>query len=218
MLTMHAIQDPIIRSQGGGTHGFLPHVAATVVHVLVGVLSGASVGILVGWALAQRPVLRHHGEPLLEALRVIPPLILIPFVLVAVGPIELSQFLVVGVYAALSMLVHTLNAMKRIPYGYRVIARLHGASQWQTLRTLTLPACLPELLAGLRITLAVSLGIAIVAEYLGAPSGIGRVLKFSLSFARTDLMFVGLAWVALVGWMFDLLVDRVVLRRINWRG
>jgi hypothetical protein len=31
-------------------------------------------------------------------------------------------------------------------------------------------------------------------------------------------MFVGLAWVALVGWMFDLLVDRVVLRRINWRG
>lgn len=215
---MHAVQDPIILSQGGGAHGFLPHLAATVAHVLVGVLSGASVGVLAGFALAQWPMLRQYGEPLLEALRVIPPLILIPFVLVAVGPIELSQFLVVGIYAALSMLVHALNAMERIPDGYRVIARLHGASNWQTLRTLTMPACLPELLAGLRITVAVSLGIAVVAEYLGAPSGIGRVLKFSLSFARTDLMLVGIAWVVLVGWTFDLLVGKVVLRRIRWRG
>lgn len=214
----HAAHDKIILSQGGGAWGFLPHVAATTVHVMVGVGGGALVGLLVGWLLVQLPLVRYHAEPLLEALRVIPPLIVIPFVLVAVGPTELSQVLATGIYAALSMLVHMLNAIANIPDEYGTIARLHGASRWQVFRTMTLPACLPEMLAGLRITLAISLGIAVVAEYLGAPTGIGRVLKFSISFARTDLMLVGIIWVALLGLAFELLIDKVVLRRIRWRG
>lgn len=213
----HALDDPIIRSQGGGDYGFLPHAGLTMARVAGGVTIGTAAGVALGGALFQWPGWRGAVEPLLESLRVIPPLILIPLVLVLLGPTEAVQVVVCATYAALSMLVHTLNALRNVPRSYWVIARMHHASRWQMLRTVSLPAALPELLGGIRISLALGLGIVIVSEYLGAPDGIGRVLKFTLSFARVDLLLVGLVWAVLIGLLFDQVVSQVLLRRIRWR-
>lgn len=214
----HATSDPIIRSQGGGDGGYLPHVAATVLRVVVGVGSGAAVGIVTAFFFFLTPLLREHIEPLLEMLRVIPPLILVPFVLVLLGPTEGANMVVCGIYAGLSMLVHTLNAVENLPSEFWVIAQMHKASRWQIIRTVAWPATLPELLGGMRISLAVALGIVVVSEYLGAPTGIGRVLKFSISFARIDLLVVGVVWAALIGVVFDTVINKVVLSRIRWKA
>lgn len=214
----HALDDAVIRSQGGGDHGFLPHAALTMARVAGGVAIGTTAGVVLAAALFQWPSWRRAVEPLLESLRVIPPLILIPLVLVLLGPTEVTQVVVCAVYTALSMLVHTLNALRNVPGAYWVIARMHRASPWQTLRTVALPAALPELLGGIRISLALALGIVIVSEYLGAPDGIGRVLKFTLSFARADLLLVGLAWAVLIGMLFDQVVSQTLLWRNRWRG
>lgn len=214
----HALDDAVIRSQGGGDHGFLPHAGVTMVRVAGGVAIGTATGVALGGILFEWPAWRRAVEPLLESLRVIPPLILIPLVLVLLGPIEAAQVVVCAVYAGLSMLVHTLNALRNVPRAYWVIARMHRASRWQTLRTVALPAALPELLGGIRISLALALGIVIVSEYLGAPDGIGRVLKFTLSFARVDLLLVGLVWAVLIGLLFDQIFTQLLLRRTRWRG
>jgi ABC-type nitrate/sulfonate/bicarbonate transport system permease component len=161
--------------------------------------------------------LRHAIEPVLETLRVLPPLILIPFVLVVLGPTELAQVAVCGLYAALSMGIHTLNALRNVPQEFWILTHLQGATRAQAMRTMALPAALPELLGGIRISLALALGIVIVSEYLGAPSGIGRVLKFTLSFARVDLLLVGLVWAALIGLLFDLIVSHAILARNRWQ-
>lgn len=188
-----------------------------MVRVACGVAIGTAAGIALGGVLFAWPVWRRAMEPMLESLRVIPPLILIPLVLVLLGPIEAAQVVVCATYAALSMLVHTLNALNNVPRAYWINARMHRASRWQTLRTVALPAALPELLAGIRISLALALGIVIVSEYLGAPDGIGRVLKFTLSFARVDLLLVGLAWAVLIGLLFDQIFARILLKRARWR-
>lgn len=212
-----AFGDPIISSQGGGTGGYVPHVIATMLRVAAGVGGGACLGVIVGLGLAEAPRLRQHVEPILESLRVVPPLILIPFVLVALGPTEIAQFLVCGIYATLSVFVHTINALENVPSEYRIIARMHAASRLQSIRTVDLPAILPELAGGLRITLAIAVGIVVVGEYLGAPSGVGRVLKFSLSFARIDLILVGVVWTALIGLFFDTMINKAVTHWITWR-
>lgn len=216
LLLTHALSDPIIRSQGGGEHGFLPHVLITTARVAAGVGAGAMVGAATAAALFQWPRWRQSVEPLIETLRVIPPLILIPFVLILMGPTEVAQIAVCALYSALSMLVHTLNALRNVPAAYWIIARMQGASRWQMLWTMAWPAALPELLGGIRISLALALGIVIVCEYLGAPDGIGRVLKFALSFARIDMLLVGLVWAALIGLLFDRAVSHAIRRRTLW--
>lgn len=213
----HAMSDSIIRSQGGGAGGYLPHVAATVMRVAVGVASGATVGIVAALALFQLPRVRRQVEPLLESLRVIPPLILIPFVLVILGPTELAQYVACALYAVLSMFVHALNAVENLPREFWIIAKMHGSTRWHTIKTVAWPASLPELLGGLRITLAIGLGIVVLTEYFGAPDGIGRVLKFSISFARVDLVLVGILWAALIGVAFDVLINKVMLPQVRWR-
>jgi ABC-type nitrate/sulfonate/bicarbonate transport system permease component len=213
----HALDDAVIRSQGGGDHGFLPHAGLTMARVAGGVTIGTVTGVAMGGALFEWSAWRRAVEPLLESLRVIPPLILIPLVLVLLGPTETAQVVVCATYAALSMLVHTLNALRNVPRAYWVIAHMHRASRWQRLRTVALPAALPELLGGIRISLALGLGIVIVSEYLGAPDGIGRVLKFTLSFARVDLLLVGLVWAVLIGLLFDQVFSQILLRHIRWR-
>jgi len=214
----HALDDAVIRSQGGGNYGFLPHAALTMARVAGGVAIGTATGIVLAGVLFQWSSWRRGIEPLLESLRVIPPLILIPIVLVLLGPTEPAQVVVCAVYAAMSMMVHTLNALRNVPGSYWVIAHMHHASRWQTLQTVALPAVLPELLGGIRISLALGLGIVIVSEYLGAPDGIGRVLKFTLSFARVDLLLVGLVWAALIGVLFDQVISQALMRRNRWRG
>lgn len=217
VFVMSAFKDPIINSQGGGTGGYFPHVLATILRVATGVPGGAFVGVFFALGLVERPSLRQYAEPVLEALRVIPPLILIPFVLLLFGPTETAQFLVCGIYTALSIFIHAINALANVPSEYWIIARMHGASRWQTIRTVALPAILPELVGGMRISLGIALGIVVIGEYLGAPSGIGRVLKFSLSFARIDLILVGIVWTALVGLLFDTIINKMVMSWIRWR-
>jgi len=216
LLITHALSDPIIQSQGGGEYGFLPHVGITIIRVVVGMSVGASIGAVIAMLLFQCPPFRHAIEPLLEWLRVIPPLILIPFVLIVLGPTEIAQTTVCAIYAGLSMLVHTLHAVANLPREFWIIARTHRASRWQTIQTMVFPAALPQMLGGIRISLALALGIVIVAEYLGASTGLGRVLKFAVSFARVDLILVGVVWAALVGLLFDTILNRIITARNYW--
>ena len=210
--------DAIISSQGGGRGGYLPHVAATFVHVLTGVSLGTLTGVFAALALHYAPRIREYFEPLLEAVRVVPPLILVPFVLLVVGPTELAQFIVCGLYVALTVFIYAVNALENVTSEYWVIARINRASQWQTLSTVAMPAILPELIGGVRISIATALGIVVVGEYLGAPSGIGRVLKFALSFARIDLILVGVVWTAILGLVLDTLVNTLLRRTTKWKS
>jgi ABC-type nitrate/sulfonate/bicarbonate transport system permease component len=210
--------DAIIASQGGGSSGYLPHVLKTVIHVVVGVTIGGGLGAIGALGLFQSQGTRLYIEPILESLRAVPPLILVPFVLIAFGATATAQFIICGLYAGLSLFVYTINALDNIPHEYRDIARLYGTSRMQLIRKVELPAIVPELLGGTRVTFAIALGIVIVAEYMGAPSGVGRVLKFALSFSRVDLILVGIIWAGVIGLIFDTIIDHAIRSCIRWRA
>ena len=78
------------------------------------------------------------------------------------------------------------------------------------------PAVLPELLGALRVTSVMSLGIAIVVEYMVSPQGIGRVMKFAISYSSVDLILVGIIWAIAIAYLIDFILVLIFAYVLRW--
>lgn len=203
--------DPIIKAQGGDD-GFLPHVIITAVIFATGFVTGSITGVSVAILIIKNKILRLILEPLLEIFRVIPPLILVPFVFLFSDPSNLkTSIFITSLYTAFPICIYSLTGFENIKKNHLFLAYFLGATSWQRLRSVELPAIMPQLVGALRITAPITLGILVVTEYLGSPEGIGRVLKFAISYTNLDLIFVGIVWIVIIA----LITDRVILLSFN---
>jgi ABC-type nitrate/sulfonate/bicarbonate transport system permease component len=210
-----ALHDPVILAQNGGSWGYLPHVLSTCLRAVAGSGIGIASGLALALAASQvRPILWVF-DTAVELFRVVPPLILVPFAVLVCGPTEAVVTISVAIYSGLTMGMYALDALSRVPAEYVDLAKLLGANHLGILFSIRLPAILPELVGPLRVIASLGVGIAVVAEYLAAPKGIGRVMNFAMSYARADLILVGVIWTVLIVLCLDagiLLASRFLLR------
>jgi len=208
--------DPIISAQGGGEQGFYPHVVATVTNFFGGFLIGVGGGFLIAVLMAQNPVLLYLLQPVLGFLRVLPPLLVIPFMILFFQSSEALVAFTVAAYSSFSVCVYTLNALRNIPSNYLSLARFLGANRLRAIIDVQIPAVMPELLGGMRVVAALGLGISVVVEFMAAPMGIGRVMKYALSYSRVDLILVATIWVVLIAFSVDAIIQFVFSMVLKW--
>ncbi|MBE7209459.1 MAG: ABC transporter permease subunit, partial [Gluconacetobacter diazotrophicus] len=97
------------------------------------------------------------------------------------------------------------------------MARTLRLSRFATVRAVVLPGALPDLLVGLRFSVAISWLMLVVAEQVNASSGIGHMMMDAEDFLRTDIILVGLAVYALLGLLSDTAVRLAERRLLRWR-
>jgi len=196
-------ENPVVAAQGGGSWGYSIHVLSTFWHVLAGASGGMIIGCLGALLAAQSSLSWSVADTLLEAIRTVPPLIVVPFAAIALSGSNSVQLVSVALYAALMMAVYTFNAIENIPLNYVQLATLLGASRLRRMANVQIPAMLPRLLGPVRVVLAFSLGISVVAEYLASPTGIGRVMKFAMAYSDVHLIVVGVLWTVIIAFVYD---------------
>jgi NitT/TauT family transport system permease protein len=152
----------------------------------------------------------------LEIWQIVPPLIVIPIALSIAGTSQLAQFIAGSTYAFVASIALTTGALQRTPDSYVALARLAGARRWWITRNVFSPVVLIESFGSLKLIGAFTLGIIIVLEYLAAPSGIGRVMKFAMSYHSIELLMVGVLWAILIGMSFDFAIDCLSRRFLRW--
>lgn len=209
------LYEPIIEAQGGGSNGFAPHLGATLAGFSSGFVGGSSFGFLAALIMVQFRKLLLLVEPALEFLRALPPLLVVPFAVVLCRSNDVLEAVTISAYSMFSVCVYTLNSLGNLPPSYTQLASLLGARQPRLTMDVQIPAVMPELVGGLRVTAALSLGIAVVVEYLAVPQGLGRVMKYAISYSRIDLIVVATIWVILLALIFDTILSvvfRIVLR------
>ena len=194
------------------------HLAASIWRAILGFSFGSIIGILLGIATALLPAFRHMSDPLLQMFRAIPSIAFVPLAVFWFGIGETSKvFLIVwGVF--FPVWVNTFLGVRDVnPLILRAAATL-GANGWRLLWNVVLPSALPLILAGLRISLAVSLVLLVAAELSGAISGVGYFIQMSAQVFRVDQMFVGLLTLGVMGFCADLIFVRVVQHLFPWYG
>ena len=193
---------------------FWPHIRATALELLLGVIAGCSVGFVAGVLMAETRMLRALLMPYVVASQVIPKLALAPLFVLWFGFGITSTVVITALICFFPLLENTMTALVQVQPERLELFRMLGASRWQTLWRLKLPTGAPGILAGVRVAVVLALVGAVVGEFIGASRGLGALVIASQGTMDTPLMFAVLLLIAALGmlaYQATLLLERWLL-------
>lgn len=194
------------------------HAIASGRRALFGFAAGAALAILLGVATAASERFRHYTEPLLNIFRSIPALALVPFWIFWFGIGDVAKILLVAWTVFFPVWVNTDAGIRDVsPVVVRAAASL-GADNGRMLLFVLLPAALPYIVVGMRVSLSAAIATLVAAELAGAVYGLGYMVSLSQQVFRVDLMFVALIALGLWSVIFNLVFELSVRSMLPWYG
>jgi ABC-type nitrate/sulfonate/bicarbonate transport system permease component len=173
------------------------------------------VGVAAGAALGSSRTLRRATGPIVEFLRSIPPPALIPFAIVVIGVGDDMKVFIIAFVCLWPVLLNTMDGIGGIDHTLLDTARVYQISARDRILRVMLPAAAPQIFAGLRTSLSLSLILMVISEMVASTNGIGYfVLQSQRTFAIPE-MWAGIVLLGILGYVLNLiflLVERRVLR------
>jgi taurine transport system permease protein len=93
-----------------------------------------------------------------------------------------------------------------------------GASKWQVIRHVIVPAAMPDIFTGMRIAIGFGWTTLVAAEMVAASVGLGQMVLNASNFLRTDVVIMGIIVIGAVAYLFDLLMRYVERMVVPWKG
>lgn len=192
------------------------HTVASGRRAIAGFFSGAIPAILLGTLTGRSRRWSGYLDPLLQILRSIPPLALVPFGVYWFGIGDLSKVVLVAWAVLFPVWVATDMGIRHVsPLLVRAAASL-GAKEGQLLARVYIPAALPHILTGLKVSLSAGISTLVAAELAGAVFGLGYLIQISQQVFRVDLMFVGLIALGVGNWILISVMNFAIDRLAPW--
>lgn len=195
----------------------LHHLRVSVVRAALGFLLGGALGLLAGLLVGLFRRAEELLDPTVQMLRTVPLLAITPLFILWFGFGELSKVLLIAMGAFFPLYVNTFLGVRNVDSKLFDVARVLEFSRYKQITRLVIPAALPQVLLGLRLSLSTAWLCLVVAELMGADQGVGYLIQDARSFMRTGVVFVGIFIFALVGKLSDSLVRVLERKLLNWR-
>ena len=194
------------------------HITASLTRVFIGfglaVCVGVPLGLWMGWVRGAYRTL----NPIFQILRPISPIAWIPIAILWFGIDEGGKIFVIFIGTFFPILLNTIAGTKSIDPVLIRAGRILGCTDDASLfRKVVLPASLPQVIVGLRISFGTGWASIIAAELVAARSGLGYLISNGMEVLRSDFVLVGMVTIGALGVLFDG-VFRWVDARYNWIG
>jgi NitT/TauT family transport system permease protein len=187
------------------SHGLLlKYVVASLFRVTWGFVLAAVLAIPLGLAIGWYPRAEMAANPIIQVLRPISPLALIPIAILWFGVGDLAAIFLIFFGCFFPLLVTAINAVQKIPDVYINAGRNFGLSPPELAYRVLYPAVMPQLLVGLRITLGVAWLVVVAAEMIAVNSGLGFLIVDARNAGnRYDLVVAGMVIIGIIGLLLD---------------
>jgi sulfonate transport system permease protein len=204
-------------------HGFASGTLAaqllqTVQRMLIGWLLASLIGIVLGALIGLSKPARAYLGPTLEFLRPLPASAVIPLGIAFFG---LSDGMVLGVIAFGALwptLLATVHGFAAVEPTLYEVARVLRLSRFAVIWKIALPSSLPDILGGMRLSLTVSLILAIVGEMLASRPGLGSgILVAARTYHAPDL-YAGVVLLGMLGYVAAQGLFALEARLLRWRA
>lgn len=193
------------------------HLQVSLLRALAGFALGGGAGLIVGTLVGLFRKTEKALDPTVQMIRMVPHLAIAPLFVLWFGIGELSKVLLIATGAFFPLYINTFLGIRNLDNKLFEVARVLGFSRGKQIVKLVLPAALPNILLGVRISLGVSWLGLVVAEIMGSTSGIGYLMSEARQFSKTPIVFVGILVFAAVGKLTDSLVRWLERLSLQWR-
>ncbi|WNV17382.1 ABC transporter permease [Bacillus sp. SI2] len=193
------------------------HLSISVFRAAAGFFIGGSLGIILGTIVGFSTRSEQYLDPSVQMLRTVPHLAVAPLFVLWFGFGETSKVLLIADGAFFPLYVNAFLGIRGVDSKLFDVARVLEFSKRKLITKLILPAALPNLLLGARLSLGVAWVSLVVAELMGSTEGIGYMIMDARQFSNTDIVFVGIIIFAFVGKISDSLVRLLEVKFLRWR-
>ena len=195
-------------------YSIIQHSLVTLYRVLTSFSVGSMIGILIGLLMSRSRIVYAILDPVIEALRPVPPIALIPFFILWFGIGNFGKVLLSGLGCFMVLVVNTVVAVRNVPPIYVRAAASLGADSRTIYRTVVLPAIVPSLVSGWRVAAALAFALTVAAELMGAQSGLGFLVMVARRSLQTDVILLSVIILSIEAWFVDRAI-RVLSNRVT---
>jgi len=207
-----------IAQDGYQNFTLLEHLGASLWRVIAGFALGAILGIPLGYAMGLSSWARGWFDPIVEFMRPVPPLALIPLVIIWFGIWETGKIVLLFLASLWVMTIAARAGVSGVSLTKVQAAYTLGASKWQVLKYVIAPNSLPEIFTGARVAMGVCWGTVVAAELVAAQKGAGMMIIAASKFQLTDIVITGIILIGLIGYGIDILMRLAERVLVPWKG
>jgi ABC-type nitrate/sulfonate/bicarbonate transport system permease component len=176
------------------------------------VLLGVSLGVLMGYWRALYALL----EPTIELLRPLPPPAVVPIAILLLG-VEDTMKIVVTVFASFfPVVINTIQGIRGVDPILIDTARTFGYGRLAIVRRIVLPAAMPSIFAGMRISLAIALILTVLSEMVAGSGGVGYFILDAERAFRIPEMYAGVLSLMILGYVLNWIFVVVERYALHW--
>lgn len=192
-------------------------ILVSMKRALAGYLLAAVVFIPLGIFMGLSPTIFRFFEVIVEMLRPVPPPVVIPVALLFFGLGDEMKIFVIVFSCAWPILLNTIDGVRGVDWVLLNTARTFGLSRGKTIWQVILPACLPQIMTGLRVSLPIMLILVVISEMVGSTDGIGYFVLDSQRRFKVAQMYAGMLTLALLGYTLNQLFNLLQRFLLPWQ-
>jgi len=227
LLWMAAAQFIFTRHEFVQFHGFLPgptfkallaasqesrfwvSVFASLKRILIGISIAAVIGVPTGILVGFYPRLRSLSYSPIQFVRMISPLSWMPIALLLFASFESAVYFLIVMATICPIILNTTIGVLNINPQWIKMALNQGASNFQLIRTIVIPASLPYMLTSLRLALGVAWIVLVPAEFLGVSSGLGYLINDARDTMEYDKLMAMIIAIGILGFLLDRIIQKL---------
>jgi len=194
------------------------HILWSLYRVFSSFLLAVVTAIPIGIAMGMSRIARGVFDPPIEFYRPIPPLAYLPLTIIWFGIGDFAKIILIYLACFAPLAISARAGVRSCSIEQIHAAYSMGASKNQVIWHVVVKAALPEILTGMRISIAFGWTTLVAAEMVAAKAGIGVMVLNAARFLATDIVFLGIVVIGLVAFLFDALMRRVERLLVPWKG
>lgn len=179
------------------------HVLASLSRIVRGFGLSASLALSLALLCAWFPLMLEQLRPLLDFLRHIPPMSVIPILILWFGIGETPKIMLIILATFFPVFMNALQGISDCDQNLMEVGKVFRYSRWQIFKFIVLPSALPAILTGLRLGLGYSWRSLVAVELLAASSGLGYMILDAEQLSRSDVVIMGVLVIGALGALLD---------------
>ncbi|AFC99990.1 putative ABC-type nitrate/sulfonate/bicarbonate transport system, permease component [Methanocella conradii HZ254] len=189
----------------------------SLLRVLLGFLVASAVAVPLGVAMGWLPELSYIVDPIVEVIRPIPPIAWIGLALLWFGIGINSAIFLVFIGAFFPILLNTIAGVRNVEKRLIEVAYTFGASDWEVLRKVVIPAASPTIFTGMRVGMGIGWMCVVAAEMIAVKFGLGNMILEGSNLLQTDVVMVGMITIGFMGLAINVVFQAVGSRLFRWQ-